>query len=353
MLFRSGFGVEWILTITYQDSKRISGLSTDTKPTNVPSGNTFVYTDNGKRKWYDGSSWLPIDPATRGLFATGLKPSGTFISSIDYITIATTGNATNFGNLSSVRYGGSSTTSYTRGCFAGGDNTAGTRQSVIDYVTIATTGNSTNFGNLTVARNQQGSGVTNLTRGVFGGTGSATTGNIADYITIATTGNATSFGTLTVNVTDRMGGVTDFTKGCFAGGDLYPNNYTSVIDYITIATTGNATNFGNLTSIRGFGDGVSNTTRGCFIGSNTSILSVIDYITIATTGNATSFGNLTQARYGVAGGVNSDVRGVFAGGNSGGYQNTMDYITIMTTGNATSFGQLNNTVFIPSGCSGS
>jgi len=64
---------------------------------------------------------------------------------------------------------------------------------VMDYVTVATTGNATDFGDLTSRRFQLG-GLSDGSRGVFAGgyTGSWT--NAMDYITIQTTGNATDFG---------------------------------------------------------------------------------------------------------------------------------------------------------------
>jgi hypothetical protein len=73
-----------------------------------------------------------------------------------------------------------------------------TQYNVIDYVTIATTGNATDFGDLTLARFNL-AGCSSTTRGLFGGgyAGSDVT-NVIDYITIAATGNATDFGDLSV-----------------------------------------------------------------------------------------------------------------------------------------------------------
>ena len=70
---------------------------------------------------------------------------------IQYVTIATTGNAVNFGDLLAANYiqGGSS--SPTRSVFAGGNPTP-TQTNVIEYVEIMTEGNSVDFGDLTVAR---------------------------------------------------------------------------------------------------------------------------------------------------------------------------------------------------------
>ena len=45
------------MTIKYLDSKRISALSSDTKPTNVETNSILVEKDTGKRYWYDGSAW--------------------------------------------------------------------------------------------------------------------------------------------------------------------------------------------------------------------------------------------------------------------------------------------------------
>ena len=71
---------------------------------------------------------------------------------------------------------------------------------IIDYITISTTGNATDFGDLTVARKNVASPTNSTTRGVFvGGYGGSPAAivNTIDYITISTTGNATDFGDLT------------------------------------------------------------------------------------------------------------------------------------------------------------
>ena len=125
-----------------------------------------------------------------------------------------------------------------RGVFGGGDPSG----SLIDYVTIATTGNATIFGNLTVARRYLAA-CSNSERGVFGG--GSPSGSRIDYVTIATTGDAINFGNLTV-ARYYLAACSNGERGVFGGG--YPT--TSLIDYVTIATTGNAINFGNLTMAR-------------------------------------------------------------------------------------------------------
>ena len=88
---------------------------------------------------------------TRGLFAGGWKPtSPNQINVIDYITIATEGNAQDFGDTTSVRHSGGGTSNTIRGIFSGGYNPS--LLATIDYVTISTLGNANDFGDLTAAR---------------------------------------------------------------------------------------------------------------------------------------------------------------------------------------------------------
>ena len=83
-----------------------------------------------------------------------------------------------------------------RGIF-GGWGDASANSNVIDYITIASAGNATDFGDLSVARYDL-AGLASSTRGIFGGGYVSTYSNVMDYITIASTGNATDFGDLSV-----------------------------------------------------------------------------------------------------------------------------------------------------------
>ena len=89
---------------------------------------------------------------TRGCFGGGYVPGTGQSDVIDYITMATAGNATDFGDLTTtvVKAGGSANS--TRALFAGGFTASDVYSDVLDYFTIASTGNSTDFGDLTVAR---------------------------------------------------------------------------------------------------------------------------------------------------------------------------------------------------------
>jgi hypothetical protein len=88
---------------------------------------------------------------TRGMFAGGLNDSTGRSNVIDFITIASLGNATDFGDLLAAKREGASTSSKTKGSYIGGETSAtqGDGLNVIEFWTIASAGNSTDFGDLT------------------------------------------------------------------------------------------------------------------------------------------------------------------------------------------------------------
>ena len=131
---------------------------------------------------------------------------------MNYVTIASTGDAADFGDLTANRRHCIGSSSSTRGIFAGG-TTNPTLIDTIEYVTIATLGDATDFGNLTDARSEFG-GPSNKIRAVFmGGWDSPVYDNRIDYITIATTGNASDFGNLGGGVRGAMAGISDSHGG--------------------------------------------------------------------------------------------------------------------------------------------
>lgn len=289
-------------------------------------------------------------PAGRALFAGGSTITSAH-NTVDYVTITTAGNATDFGDLSSNSIGTTGFSSSTRGVFAiGATNPSGSWVNTLDYFTISTTGNATDFGDTTLARSI-GAGISSSTRGCFlgGYDGVSPFTAIIDYITIATTGNAINFGNSTISGGPAgNAGLSSPTRGVSGGGSINGgNNYTNIIEYITIATTGNATYFGDLVVTRSSNGGASSSTRGIFaagIQPNGTRLTTSDYITIATTGNGTTFGNLTVGRFNLAGTSNS-ITAIYAGGSgeeptTATQQNVIDTFTIATTGNGTDFGDL-------------
>tara|TARA_B100001123_G_scaffold131001_1_gene152101 strand:+ start:365 stop:1420 length:1056 start_codon:yes stop_codon:yes gene_type:complete len=90
-----------------------------------------------------------VSSGIRGVIMGGENPSITNV--MEYITIATFGNGTDFGDLTDARRGGGAFDNSIRGCLAGGDDSgsAGDNSNIIDYITIASTGNATDFGDIT------------------------------------------------------------------------------------------------------------------------------------------------------------------------------------------------------------
>jgi len=292
---------------------------------------------------------------TRGLFGGGYQsPAAVNSNTIQYITITTTGNALDFGDLTETSRSNGALSSDTRGLFAGGQIPG--FSNTISFITISSTGNAADFGDLIAAVNTP-TGCSSRTRGIFGGSyAPGGVRNVLEYITIASTGNTVDFGDL---ITARNGSAacSSSTRAMWAGGDPPSpgGGETNVIEFITISTLGNAADFGDLTRARRRLAGLSNSTRGVFAGGYdnpvTGSFNIIDYITIAATGNATDFGDISTATT-VSGGVSSPVRGVWSGfwpvSTS---LNNIEYITILSTGNAIDFGDLNETRGLLAGCS--
>ena len=136
--------------------------------------------------------------------------------------------------------------------FAGGSVSNNT----IEYLTISTTGNSLDFGDLLFAKELPG-GLSNAVRGIWGG-GEGISTDI-QFVTIATTGNAQDFGDLTVSRRQTLG-CSSPTRGIWGAGQnpaIAPTVF-NVIDYVTIMSTGNAIDFGDLTVSRTIASAVSN-----------------------------------------------------------------------------------------------
>ena len=265
---------------------------------------------------------------TRGVVFGGYYPSSPNRSNvIDYITIASLGNAQDFGDRLNTTDTCAACASATRALNAGGYNGSATINT-IEYVTIASTGNAVDFGDTRIARRNR-DGCASSTRGLFGG--GYPIDDAIDYVTIATQGTSSYFGNLTSS-RYNVGGLSSPTRGVFAGGQ--PAN-GDTIEYVTIATTGDAVDFGNLTASSTNTKGASSTTRGIF-GHNTN---VINYITIASLGDAQDFGDLNYNPNANTC-TSSLIRGVFMGGGSPTTVNTISYITIASTGDAVDFGDL-------------
>ena len=202
-------------------------------------GNVCDFGDTTQERY--GHAYGNVGNTTRGLFVGGYAPGSPYIVNIiDYITIATMGNATDFGNLTNVKQAPAGASSNTRGLSLGG--TTPSNINIIDYVTIASTGDASDFGDLTLSRSSC-SGAASSVRAVAAGGGSPSNSDVIDYVTIASTGDASDFGDLTQAGKAACPG-SNGTRAVFAGRHT-PGKETT-IDYITIASTGDAADFGDL-----------------------------------------------------------------------------------------------------------
>jgi hypothetical protein len=180
---------------------------------------------------------------TRALSAGGIDPSND-TNKIEYFTIATTGNATDLANLTVARYGLAGCSSGYRAVFGGGYSTHDT----IDYKNFEAA-DCSDFGNLTVGRGYLGAAQsTPAGRGFWSGAGSPGANLVIDYVTIDTTGNATDFGDPPSGQGNSTSATSNATRGVMGGG----GSSEDTISYITIANTGNASDFGDLTVGRGY-----------------------------------------------------------------------------------------------------
>ena len=331
-------------------------------PVEIPLGAMRFNSDSQKLEYWNGLEWRQVhtftpdlDGGPRGLYFNGSVPGTNEVNTIEYVTISTQGNATNFGDATQASRQGTAWSSNTRAMRAGGVLSPGGHSDVMDYVTIPSTGNSIDFGDLTQQKIGNPAGFANATRGICAGgekSGPVANVDVIEYVTIATVGNAKDFGDLTYTAQGESGGASP-TRGIVAGG--FTPSIITAINFFTIATTGNAQVFGDLSvGRRSASKGQSNnSTRWLMIGGMTpSYTDYIDYITIATLGDSTDFGDC-PTNLAVTAPMSSSTRCAFAGGSSSDptLLNSISYIEFATGGAATDFGDTTTATSGASGCS--
>jgi len=322
-------------------------FNTDSRKLEVYIGGPVGYGTLPNGQWMQVDSFTPeiATGGARGVFGGGTPSTNV----IDYVNISSTGDAIDFGDLIDPTQSASTCSSSTRGVFGGGNvfPLSPPRTNVIQYITISSTGDAQDFGDLSIDKNNLAS-CSNSTRGVFGGgvtpTPATTVLNTIEYITISSTGDAIDFGDLSVGKSG-LASCSNSTRGVFGGG-VTPTPATTVlntIEYITISSAGNASDFGDLSVGKNGVSACSNSTRGVFGGGrDPSYLNTIEYITISSNGDAIDFGDLSVGKTTI-GACSSSTRGVFGGGFFSPpttRSNVIEYVNIMSTGNAVDFGDL-------------
>ena len=231
--------------------------------------------------------------------ATNPDNSPYMTNNIDYITMASTGHAWDFGDFTDeTLYERQAGGNETRGIFWGGGSPATMYRRYNAAINIASTGNTYDWGDLQNPTGNNRSSISSPTRSVVcsyqGGTGTggnAAKRNVIEYLTISTYGSATDFGNVDLYQNQERSGSSNSTRGIFAGN--WNPGGTNAINYITIATTGDGTDFGDLLTASNQGSSMSSPNR-CIVNSIGGG-NVMQYISIATTGNAVDFGDISSS----------------------------------------------------------
>jgi len=296
-------------------------------------------------------------PNVRGIVGGGITAGGTNggrIDSIEFFKFGSMGiQNSNFGDLADDGTGqnlsndSAGVSSDTRGIFCTGRSMDNGRRNSMCFITIATEGNATDFGDITA--NDTAPGSSNQTIGLIASGFArffADTMETIEKITIASTGDAVDYGDLTVGrfLNAACGSP---TLSICAGGLTRSFSVLNTIDQKSFASSGDATDFGDLVDPVLLASAASSNTIGLFFGGSASFggagKDTIETLNIASTGNASDFGDLTSVhKFGCA---NSNGRiAVIAIGWTGNDRstavNTMDQCKFASSGNATDFGDL-------------
>ena len=308
-------------------------------PSEIPLGAIRFNSDSNKLEYWNGSTWFQIktfspnlDGGTRGLWAGGDQPTN--INNINFLTVSTQGDATDFGDLATVKSSFCAASNSTIAAWAGGYGSLNAIQTNI----FSSTGNSVDTADLQ-SNVITPSGMASETRGIFAGGGDPIRNQIQFY-TFAAAANTVDFGDAS-SAHFTGSGCSSPTRGVFNFGYVSPGRVNN-IEFVTIATTGNSQDFGDLTTPRNGTGALSNSIRGIWGGGETpSQTDIMDFVTIATIGNAADFGDMLSNRWNnSADGASSSTRGVWGGGSDGSRINTIQYIQIATQGDAVNFGDL-------------
>ena len=326
-------------------------FNTDIGSLEIFRGKTIGWEQIQRREgqYLGGGTGSNTGTGTRMLLAGGRSSPPAFTNEIEFLTIPTLGNTQDFGDLTrgSGNQAQTGAGSRTRGVWAGGQtNSPVVFDNTIDFVTFSSTGNASNFGDLSnrVIGNSQ---LSNNIRGLSF-SGNANPANITqiDAITMAVESNAFDFGDLS-QYRNTMGACASTTRGLMVGGTVSPAR-VNTIEFVTIMSTGDSQDFGDLAFTTNAGNTqvynpicASNATRAIVFNgrdSNNNPTNTIQFITMATTGNSVEFGDVTSGYQQMGG--SSQTRAVIASGigNPGSSQNIIEFVEIATTGNAADFG---------------
>ena len=332
----------------------------DERPEIAIEGTVRFNTDLNTLEFFNGVEWRQFTynqgQSGRAVFGKGRSPNT--LQPYQYLNINTRGRS---------EYFGESTTSNSISCNACGDGirglwggAIGANTDVIEYITMASTGDAIDFGNLTQGRDS-GSSTSSSTRGLWSAginrVPTTSGSNVIDYVEIQTLGNALDFGDLFFTSTSGNGVVSSGIRGFFQSGGYPVGN--NGINMVTIASKGNAIDFGDLSYYAGYKGGFSSSVR-AVIGGGMAVYPATptdkqDTYIMASAGTVTNFGNLTVARHSPMG-ASTHVRGIYAGGSAPGDSAALavvDSIIIASDGIAEDYTELSTPLTFGGGVSDS
>jgi len=331
--------------LSLTDSFSLPTGNTDSRIHCKTAGSMRFNEDLGTLEFYTGDEWRTVNSFQdtgnrgRGVFAGGRDSSSSNRTEIQFINIASVGNAQSFGDLATARMWAGGASNAIRGLFS-----SGTPTSNMDYITIASEGDGITFGTC----NQSGGAgsLASSTRALFGG-GYSNTVNAIQYVEIMTLGNSVDFGDLRSRSTfEYIAAASSTTRGFFMGSSNAGTTQSADVDVVTIASKGNSVKFATLTQARGQSASFANSTRAVQAcgnnGPSASDTNTIDFISMSSEGNAIDFGDAPNSVSQIKTGAASQTRGCFGGGTTDGSDavNVINFIQIATTGNAQDFGDL-------------
>ena len=146
------------------------------------------------------SGWVRTVRTSESTFGFCLINDGSnIINTLQYITIATPGNAIDFGDdlTTSFKSSRGVMADGTYGVWQNGYTGSAYKSNVIAYLTVQSLGNATDFGDISEARKEAQS-TSNATKGHINGGSGASLSNSIEQITIATPGNSSDFADLDI-----------------------------------------------------------------------------------------------------------------------------------------------------------
>ena len=287
--------------LTVTDTFTLPSGDTNSRELKPTPGSLRFNQDFATLEFYTGNNWATVNtftemqnsPGNRGrsVHAGGANPlGGSFLPDMSHFEHATFGVGLAFGDLTVGGQGLGGFSSSTRGLFSGRRTPSTNPDNIIDYITIASTGDAIDFGDMR-QKQYNHTAASSPTKG-FIFSGSLGDGNEIQMSNIASTGQTMTEVGVTATDTGSMMACANSVRAVIFGGG---NPVTDLIQSFGMSSLGNAVEFGNLSAIRMLGAAVADGTRAVSVSGRTpTTVNIIEFVQIATGGSAEDFGDMTD-----------------------------------------------------------